>query len=42
MIVEREFTTATVHQGYIEPQNATALYNTRRAGDHLVQHAGGV
>ena len=28
VIVEREFTTATVHQGYIEPQNATALYRT--------------
>jgi CO/xanthine dehydrogenase Mo-binding subunit len=27
VIVEREFFTATVHQGYIEPQNATALYN---------------
>ncbi len=27
VIVEREFTTSTVHQGYIEPQNATALYN---------------
>ncbi len=27
VIVEREFTTAMVHQGYIEPQNATALYN---------------
>jgi xanthine dehydrogenase molybdenum-binding subunit len=26
-IVEREFSTATVHQGYIEPQNATALYH---------------
>jgi xanthine dehydrogenase molybdenum-binding subunit len=26
-IVEREFTTSTVHQGYIEPQNATALWN---------------
>lgn len=26
-IVEREFFTATVHQGYIEPQTATALYN---------------
>ncbi len=24
LIVEREFTTATVHQGYIEPQNAVA------------------
>ncbi len=27
VIVEREFDTATVHQGYIEPQNATALWN---------------
>ena len=27
VIVEREFRTATVHQGYIEPQNATALWN---------------
>lgn len=27
VVVEREFTTATVHQGYIEPQNATALWN---------------
>ncbi len=27
VIVEREFTTSTVHQGYIEPQNATALWN---------------
>ena len=27
VIVEREFTTATVHQGYIEPQNAAALWN---------------
>ncbi len=26
VIVEREYFTATVHQGYIEPQNATALY----------------
>ena len=26
-IVEREFRTATVHQGYIEPQTATALWN---------------
>ncbi len=25
--VEREFRTATVHQGYIEPHNATALWN---------------
>ncbi len=27
VIVEREFKTATVHQGYIEPHNATALWN---------------
>jgi xanthine dehydrogenase molybdenum-binding subunit len=27
VIVEREFVTGTVHQGYIEPQNATALTN---------------
>ncbi len=27
VVVEREFRTATVHQGYIEPQNAAALWN---------------
>lgn len=27
VIVEREFVTSMVHQGYIEPQNATAQYN---------------
>ncbi|MBI1790924.1 MAG: xanthine dehydrogenase family protein, partial [Acidobacteria bacterium] len=27
VIVEREFSTSTVHQGYIEPQTATALWN---------------
>ena len=26
VIVEREFQTSAVHQGYLEPQNATALY----------------
>ena len=26
-IVEREYVTATVHQGYIEPTNATAMWN---------------
>ncbi len=26
-IIEREFTTGTVHQGYIEPHTATALWN---------------
>ncbi|MFN9754362.1 MAG: molybdopterin cofactor-binding domain-containing protein, partial [bacterium] len=28
LIVERELDTATVHQGYIEPQNATAFWST--------------
>ncbi len=27
VVVEREFHTATVHQGYIEPHNASALWN---------------
>lgn len=27
VVVEREFNTATVHQGYIEPHNATAQFN---------------
>ena len=27
IVVEREFKTATVHQGYIEPHNATAMWN---------------
>ena len=27
LVIEREFDTATVHQGYIEPHNATALWN---------------
>ena len=27
VVVEREFETASVHQGYIEPQNATAFWN---------------
>ena len=27
VIIERELNTATVHQGYIEPHNATALWN---------------
>ena len=27
LIVEREFDTSTVHQGYIEPHNTTALWN---------------
>ncbi len=27
VVIEREFHTGTVHQGYIEPQNATAMWN---------------
>ena len=27
LVIEREFDTATVHQGYIEPHNATAFWN---------------
>ena len=27
VIIEREFNTATVHQGYIEPHNVTAIWN---------------
>ena len=27
IVIEREFTTASVHQGYIEPHNATAFWN---------------
>jgi xanthine dehydrogenase molybdenum-binding subunit len=27
VVVEREYTTSTVHQGYIEPHNATVLWN---------------
>ena len=27
LVVEREYNTASVHQGYIEPHNATALWN---------------
>src|SRR5260370_15881036 len=27
VVIEREFETATVHQGYIEPHSATALWN---------------
>ncbi|MBI2855762.1 MAG: xanthine dehydrogenase family protein molybdopterin-binding subunit, partial [Chloroflexi bacterium] len=27
LVIEREFTTPTVHQGYIEPQSATVLWN---------------
>ena len=27
VVIEREFTTATVHQGYIEPHTSTAMWN---------------
>ena len=41
LVVEREFTTATVHQGYIEPHNATAILEHNRRSDHLLdQHTG--
>ncbi|MEE8303127.1 MAG: xanthine dehydrogenase family protein molybdopterin-binding subunit, partial [Candidatus Tectomicrobia bacterium] len=32
VVIERELNTATVHQGYIEPHNATALWNQ---DDHI-------
>ena len=28
VVIEREYSTATVHQGYIEPQNGAAFWNT--------------
>ena len=28
VVIERELTTASVHQGYIEPHNSTAMWNT--------------
>ena len=28
VVIEREFTTASVHQGYIEPHNSTAFWNS--------------
>ena len=40
MVVEREFRTASVHQGYIEPHNATALWNADGHAHHLDAHAG--
>jgi len=46
VVVEREFRTATVHQGYIEPHNATALWSadghitvwTSTQGSFTVRH----
>jgi CO/xanthine dehydrogenase Mo-binding subunit len=32
-VIEREYTTATVHQGYIEPQNALAMHS---ADGHII------
>ena len=40
VIVEREFKTASVHQGYIEPHSATALSEPRRPPHRLVQQSG--
>ena len=39
-VVEREFRTATVHQGYIEPHNALAHLQLRRPRDHLLLDPG--
>ena len=30
VVLEREFSTSTIHQGYIEPHNATAVLAGRR------------
>ncbi len=40
VVIEREFNTATVHQGYIEPHNATALVERRWPPVYLDEHAG--
>ena len=32
VVIEREFVTGTVHQGYIEPHNASAVYNADDEG----------
>ena len=40
VIVEREYRAKTVHQGYIEPHNATALWNSDGRPARVVQHAG--
>ncbi len=40
VVVEREFKTASVHQGYIEPHVATALLEPGRPHHDLDQHAG--
>ncbi len=42
VIVEREFVTGTVHQGYIEPQTATALWNADDQITVWTQHAVGL
>ena len=38
-VVEREFKTAAVHQGYIEPQNGIAVYSSD-GRDDLLFHSG--
>ena len=42
VVVEREFDTATVHQGYIEPHDRHRAVEQRRPRADLVQHAGRV
>ena len=42
IIVEREFKTKAVHQGYIEPHSATATWNRDWPHNDLVQLAGAV
>ena len=39
-IVEREYNTQTVHQGYIEPFACTAQWMPGGAPDHLDKHSG--
>ena len=40
VVVEREFFTQTVHQGYIEPHAATATWTPEGQVDRLYLHAG--
>ena len=42
IVVEREFQTPMVHQGYIEPHACVARYGAGRPGGGLVDHAGSV
>ena len=40
VIVEREFNTSMVHQGYIEPHNAVAQYNSDGHSTVWGEHTG--